>query len=96
MDIIKGTHITSQNSITYDPNMHALMEVMDGSGDTKSIWDPKNEAEVAAAEAQYNVLTKKGYKAFRVTGKDGEQGERMKTFDPKAGRMIMIPQMAGG
>ncbi len=96
MDIIKGTHITSQDQITYDPNAHALMEVMDGSGDTKSIWDPENEAEVAAAEAQYNVLTKKGYKAFRVTGKDGDQGERMHKFDPKAGRMIMIPQMSGG
>lgn len=96
MENIKGNHITSQNPIDYAPGTHGMMEVMDGTGDTKSIWDPENEAEVAAAEAQYNVLTKKGYRAFTVTGKDGEQGEQMDKFDPKAGRMIMIPQMAGG
>ena len=96
MENIKGNHITSQDRMDYDPNTHALMEVMDGSGDTKSIWDPENEAEVAAAEAQYNVLIKKGYRAFAVTGEDGEQGEQMDKFDPKAGRMIMIPALKGG
>lgn len=96
MENIKCTHITSQNQVDYDPNAHAMMEVMDGSGDTKSIWDPKNEAEVAAAEAQYDVLIKKGYRAFSVTGEDGEQGEQMNKFDPKAGRMIMIPALRGG
>lgn len=96
MENIKGNHITTQAQVDYNPSTHSMMEVMDGSGDTKSIWDPENEDEVAAAKAQYDTLVKKGYRAFAVSGKDGEQGEQMDKFDPKAGRMIMIPAMAGG
>lgn len=95
-DLIQGQHIKTGDAQTYDPCAHHLMEVMDGSGDTKSIWDPTNKDEVEAAKAQYDSLTKKGYRAFQVTGKGGEKGEQMDEWDPKAGRMIMVPPMAGG
>lgn len=71
------------------------MEVMDQTGHTKHIWNSDNEAEVEAAEALYDSLTKKGYRAFHVK-KDGEEGKRMDEFDPSAEKMIMVPQLKGG
>jgi hypothetical protein len=69
---------------------------LDRSGDTKTIWNPDNEDEVANAKRTFDDLRKKGYLAFRVIGKEGDKGEQMTEFDPRAGRMIMVPQMRGG
>lgn len=71
------------------------MNVMDPTGHTKHIWDANNEAEVEAAEALYDSLTAKGYRAFHVK-KDGEEGKRMDSFDPEAEKMILVPQLKGG
>lgn len=69
---------------------------MGKEGDTKSIWDMNNPDEVKNAERTFKDLTDKGYKAFKVTGKNGERGEEMKKFDPSVERMIMVPQLQGG
>ena len=66
-----------------------MFKVMDNTGDTKSIWDPEKEEEIAAAKAQFDLLKKKGYMAYRVK-KDGKQGEAMHKFDPDAGSMILV------
>lgn len=68
---------------------------IDKTGDTKTVYDIENPAEVAAAKALFDSLTKEGHKAFHVNAK-GEQSTRMDTFDPKAGTMIMVPQRKGG
>jgi ssDNA-binding replication factor A large subunit len=72
------------------------MAVMDGTGDTKIIWDPNNADEVAAAKASFDSLKAKGFAAHKVEGPKGEQGELIREFDPKAGRIIMVPQFQGG
>jgi len=41
-------------------------------------------------------LRGKGFSAFLVTGAKGEQGEQIREFDPKAGRIILIPALQGG
>lgn len=64
-------------------------------GDTKVIWDPKNNDEASAAEAQFDILIGKGFKAFSVE-KDGGKGREIKKFDPKAGKIIMVPKIQGG
>ena len=74
---------------------HAIA-VMGEPGDTKHIWDKRKEDEVEAARTLFKSLTKKGYRAFHVTGKDGEKGSQMNEFDPDAERMIMVGPMAGG
>ncbi len=74
---------------------HAIA-VMGEPGDTKHIWDKRKTDEVDAARTLFTSLTKKGYRAFHVTGKDGEKGEQMSEFDPSAERMIMVPQLQGG
>lgn len=72
-----------------------LFEIMDKSGDVKKIWDPSKPVEVDDARRSFEELTKKGYKAF-CTNEKGDQGDQMKEFDPKAGRVIFISQMVGG
>lgn len=66
------------------------------SGDTKVIWDPKNDDEVEAAEAQFDVLIKKGFRAFKVDKEGKKKGGAIKTFDKKAGKLIMVPGIQGG
>lgn len=71
------------------------MAVMDHTGDSKTIWDSENEDEVSVARDTFNKLRKKGYAAFRV-GSGGKKAEKMDEFDPEAGKMIMVPPLAGG
>lgn len=75
--------------------MMGEMEVLDSSGHTRHIWDCDNPAEIEAARSTFNALTGKGYRAFNVK-KDGNEGTPMKTFDPEAEKMILVPPIAGG
>lgn len=74
---------------------HGTMQIMDRTGHTTTTWDPLKPDEVEAAREQFNTLTRKGYNAFRVEGADN-RGERMRDFDPKAGKIMMVPQLVGG
>jgi hypothetical protein len=71
------------------------MAVMDATGDSKQIWDINNPDEVEVARAAFNALKAKGYSAFHVKA-DGEAGTRMDTFEPTAGKLIMVPALKGG
>ena len=71
------------------------LAVMDHTGDTKTIWDPKNEVEVDLARATFDTLKKKGYLIYRV-GTNGEKGVAMTSFDPKAEKLIAVPPIVGG
>ena len=72
------------------------MSIIDGSGDTKLIWDSEKPAEVENARQTFSNLKGQGYVPFAVTGKEGVKGERMVEFDSEAERMIMVPPMVGG
>ena len=81
---------------TYDPGEgKSVLHVLDKTGDTKQVWDSRNEAEVEVARAAFDSLTKKGYLAFSVK-KDGSKGEVIREFDPKAEKIILSPPMQGG
>lgn len=69
--------------------------VMDRTGDTRTIWNPDNEDETAAAKATFDRLKKKGYLAYRVD-KSGDKAEAMSEFDPRAGKVILCPAVVGG
>ena len=72
------------------------MRILGRRGDTKVIWNTANDDETKAAKRQFKDLVKKrGFAAFRVND-DGSQGERIREFDPQAGKLIIIPPMAGG
>lgn len=72
------------------------LATMGKSGDLKIIWDPDKQEEVDAAKKQFEDMKKKGYVAFSVVGAKGEKGEVVRTFDPKAERIILAPPMVGG
>ena len=72
-----------------------IMQALCSRGDTKTTWNPDNEDETAAAKATYETLKKKGYQAFRTTS-SGEKSTRLESFDPKAGVILMVPQLKGG
>ena len=73
----------------------AVLEAMDDTGDTKTIWDKNNPEEVEAARVAFLSLKDKGYVAYSVD-KEGEPDSVIQDFDPTAERVIMRPAMVGG
>lgn len=73
-----------------------IMSMMTGYGDLKKVWNAANADEVEDARRSFNHLVKdKKYLAFKV-GDDGKKAEQIRSFDPEAGKMIMVPPVAGG
>jgi hypothetical protein len=71
--------------------------VMNGSGDTKIMWDSRNEDETDHAKKTFADFKAKGFAIFKVNEKTGEkEGAQVDTFDPKAGKYIFVPPMRGG
>jgi len=78
------------------PGMIA-MHMMTGAGDIRKIWNAANEIEVEDAKRSFDHLVKeKRYLAFCVNPEDNTKGTQMREFDPKAGKMILVPPIAGG
>ena len=73
------------------------MRILSAEGDTKVIWDPENDDECDAAEAQFNKLKKAGFTAFEVDKKGkAKKSNRVDEWDPELGKLIMVPQARGG
>lgn len=71
------------------------MHIMDQTGHSTITWDPTKPIEVDVARDAFDKLIRERYNAFRVEGADN-QGARMTSFDPKAGKIMMVPQLVGG
>ena len=72
------------------------MHILDNTGDTKKIWDSTKPDEVEAARKTFDFLvTEKKYLAYKVDN-NGDKGQLMRSFDPKAEKMILQPQNVGG
>jgi hypothetical protein len=71
------------------------MRKMDGSGDTKIIWDPEKREEVESAKKTFDDLLSKKYAAFTVK-KGGEKHKRVYKFDKWDEKLILVPQFSGG
>jgi hypothetical protein len=72
------------------------LSVPDRGGDTRVMWDSRNEEEVDAARKQFRDLTRAGYLAYKAEGKEGMRGEQIREFDPRAERIILVKPLAGG
>jgi hypothetical protein len=88
--------VTAVNDEITVPEGHGLMHELNKTGDTRVMWDRANSDEVAAARAQFEALTKKGFIAYRAEGKEGTRGEVIRKFDPEAERIILVRQLVGG
>lgn len=71
------------------------IQKLDGSGDTKTTWNPNNADEVAAAKELFDNLKAKRYRFYRA-GDNGETGDEMTKFDPRAARYIAVGPIAAG
>lgn len=71
------------------------LAILDSTGDTKVLWDTENQDETDAAKAQFDLLIGKGFTAYSVK-KDGDKGKKITSFDPTAGKIIMVPRIVGG
>jgi len=71
------------------------LAIMDRTGDTKHLWDVDDEFATDQARKMFEEYKKKGYLAYTVNAR-GDKGEVIREFDPEAGRIIMVPPMAGG
>lgn len=78
------------------PEGKNLWRVIDRTGDTKHLWDPKNEEDIKEMKAIFKRLVRYGrHKAFYIT-KDNKAGNEMKEFDETAGMVLIMPPVAGG
>ena len=73
-----------------------ILSIADISGDTRIMWDPRNEDEVAAARAAFNAAKKKKMLAYTVDQEGGKTGTVIREFDPQLGKIIMTRQLQGG
>jgi len=72
------------------------MSVLSSRGDDKHIWDPDDEKSVELAEKSFNDHIKKGFIAFEV-GRGGQKtSRRVEKFDRDLGKLIFVPEVAGG
>jgi hypothetical protein len=90
--------MTTQMDITTSamPKGQGELAIMDRTGDTKLMWAVGNQIEMDAAKELFEKLRKQGYMAYKAVGEKGDKGEVLHSFDPEAGRIIMVPALKGG
>lgn len=64
-------------------------------GDLNLSWSSDNEQEITAAKEIFNEKIKEGWAAF-AEKRLGGKGDRIRTFDPDAERIVLVPPIAGG
>jgi hypothetical protein len=96
-----GTDLTKQGfspDLADEPEPGQIMiSVLSGYGDIKKVWNAANNDEVEDARRSFDHLVKqKKYLAFRVSANGDKSTEQIREFDPTAGKMILVPPVAGG
>lgn len=78
------------------------MQIMDRTGHTTVTWNPDDAGSIKDAAKKFKEMIDQGYTAFAMdlvstNGVTVEQkGKRITSFDPAAGKIMMIPQLVGG
>ena len=70
------------------------LRILGRIGDVKLSWNAENEKEVTAAREIFDKRIREGWTAFRE--KMGIKGDKIRTFDQDAERIILIPPITGG
>ena len=65
-------------------------------GDKRIRWKPGDSDSLAKAKAFFDERIKRGFLAYKIGRKGVTKGEVIREFDPKASRIMMIPQQVGG
>lgn len=67
---------------------------MDGSGDSKTLVNPKNEEQMEKAQEMIEKAFAEGRGVFALDS--GNVGQRLHAFDPKAKTIVVTPPIVGG
>ena len=69
--------------------------VMDRHGDSRHFFDPADARSLLEAEARFNTLVGKGFRAV-VPGEQGAPGRLLRHFDQTTEKTLFIPPLEGG
>jgi hypothetical protein len=72
----------------------AVQLVMDHSGDTRHLFDAKDERSLLQAKERFRQLSEQGYTAA-VRGKDGSS-RVVRSFEPTDEETLFFPRLVGG
>lgn len=64
-------------------------------GDVKISWNKENIDEVNTAREMFEKKIKEGWSAFGEM-RLGTKGAQIRTFDPTAQRIVLVPPISGG
>ena len=73
----------------------AELAILNHTGDEKIRWSYDDPDQVKAARSRFDELARKGWLAFR-TPESGGPGEQIRSFDPYAESIVMVPPLRGG
>ena len=81
------------------PGRGILSYLTPEDGDVRLSWEHGNADDVATARRAFDDLRRKGYLAYKITaGRRGAEAQRdqIRTFDPEAGQIVLVPPLRGG
>lgn len=64
-------------------------------GDVKISWNRENADEVKTAKEMFDKKIKEGWSAFGEM-RLGTRGDQIRTFNPDAQRIVLVPPISGG
>ena len=83
----------AKSTFEYNGEMRVMMA---RDGDIKYKWRADVQHEVELARAAFDKAIAKGFRAFRIDAKGNMEGQPIKTFDPAAEQIVLVPQIVGG
>lgn len=59
-------------------------------------WNPEDAEETKRARAEFNAARRQGLVAYRYRERVIKEAQEIRRFDPKAGEILLVPQLVGG
>lgn len=72
-----------------------LLRILDDSGDSRIVWNRRNEQEIREARQKFEEHIRKGYRAY-VTRSDGSKGRRIEDFDSLLEEIVLTQEKSLG
>jgi hypothetical protein len=95
--------VTNTKELTLNDVVHTddytigCLTIPSSNGDTRVMWDTRDEASVAEVRRVFDEMVKANHMlAEKVTEAAGHQGEQIRDFDPEAEVIVVHRPLAGG
>ena len=59
-------------------------------------WNTDDPQETLEARSEFNAARRAGLVAYRYRERVVKEAEEIRRFDPKAGEILLVPQLVGG